>query len=62
MAFYEALERWLRTNDDRGILPVLDGREACGIEVLTSGYVLDADSSAARYQMQVRLTYLEEVN
>ncbi len=61
MAFYEALERWLRANDDRGVLPVLDGREACGIEVLTSGYVLDADSSAARYQMQVRLTYLEEV-
>lgn len=61
MAFYEALERWLRANDDRGVLPALDGREACGIEVLTAGYVLDADSSAARYQMQVRLTYLEEV-
>lgn len=61
MAFYEALERWLRANDDRGVLPDLDGREACRIEVLTAGYVLDADSGSARYQMQVRLTYLEEV-
>ena len=48
---------WIYENDLNGVLPVLDGHEAISIEVLTSGYVFDADGDAARYQIQLRLIY-----
>ena len=60
LAFYEELERWIRQNNLAGNLPDLDGREANSIEVLTSGYAFDADSSTARYQIQLRLTYFDK--
>ena len=56
-AFYAAFMDWIYENDLNGVLPVLDGHEAISIEVLTSGYVFDADGDAARYQIQLRLIY-----
>ena len=56
-AFYEAFMDCIYENDLNGVLPVLDGHEAISIEVLTSGYVFDADGDAARYQIQLRLIY-----
>ena len=60
LGFYEEFERWIRKNNYDGILPDLDDREAYGIEVMTGGYVFDADTNTARYQMQLRLTYFDK--
>lgn len=56
-AFYEAFMDWIYDNNQAGVLPDLDGHEPVSIEVLTSGYVFDADADAARYQIQLRLIY-----
>lgn len=55
--FYEAFENWIYDNNQEGVLPDLDGHEPVSIEVLTSGYVFDAEADAARYQIQLRLIY-----
>lgn len=60
LAFYENFERWITENNEKGILPDLDMRTPCSIEVLTGGYVFDCESSTARYQIQLRLLYEEE--
>lgn len=56
-AFYEAFMDWIHDNNQEGVLPDLDGHEPVSIEVLTSGYVFDAEADAARYQIQLRLIY-----
>lgn len=60
LAFYEHFEHWITNSNLNGVLPDLDGRTPVSIEVLTGGYAFDADSSTARYQMQLRLLYEEE--
>lgn len=60
LSFYENFENWIRANNQAGVLPDLDGRTPVAMEVLTGGYAFDADSSTARYQMQLRLLYEEE--
>lgn len=60
LAFYEDFAEWVFSSNQTGALPDLDGREPVSIEVLTGGYAFDADSSTARYQMQLRLLYEEE--
>lgn len=60
LAFYENFERWITENNEKGILPDLDMRTPCSIEVLTGGYAFDCESSTARYQIQLRLLYEEE--
>ena len=60
LSFYENFESWIRANNLAGLLPDLDGRTPVAIEVLTDGYAFDADSSTARYQIQLRLLYYEE--
>lgn len=60
LAFYEQFADWIFSSNQTGTLPDLDGREPVSIEVLTGGYAFDADSSTARYQMQLRLLYEEE--
>ena len=60
LAFYEDFGNWIREQNLNGDLPDLDGREPISIEVLTGGYVFDADANTARYQMQLRLIYHEE--
>jgi len=60
-AFYEQLAAWLEEQSRAGILPVLDaGKTAQSIEVLTGGYILDADTTTARYQIQCRLNFYQE--
>ena len=56
-AFYEAFMDWIHESNEEGVLPDLDGHEPVSIEVLTSGYVFDAEADAARYQIQLRLIY-----
>lgn len=59
-AFFEAVADWLEAQSRAGNLPVLPkGLEAQKLEVLTNGYVMDADETKARYQIQCRLRYYQ---
>ena len=59
-AFYEEVADWLENQSKAGNLPALPkGLEAQKLEVLTNGYVLDADETKARYQIQCRLRYYQ---
>ena len=62
LGFYENLEAWFEEMTEKGTLPVLDGgRIAEKLEATTSGYIFDAsEETKARYQIQARLTYLED--
>lgn len=58
--FYENLVSWLEEKNRTGDLPILDGkREVEKIEILTNGYAFQTDIDKARYQIQLRLIYLE---
>lgn len=59
-ALFEALDKWIRTNGNDGVLPDLgDGRAAVSLEVTSSGYAFSEGMDTARYQMQLRLIYEE---
>ncbi|MDD7793694.1 chloramphenicol resistance protein [Clostridium sp. 'White wine YQ'] len=60
--FYEDFQQWLEDNTNNNILPIMgQGKEARSIEALTNGYIFDnaEDSTTARYQIQMRLTYFQ---
>lgn len=58
--FYENLVSWLEEKNRTGDLPILDGkREVEKIEILTNGYAFQTDIDKARYQIQLRLIYIE---
>lgn len=59
-AFYEDFADWIARNDDAGNYPDLGAfRSVRSIELTSGGYALDVTETTARYQMQLRLTYLE---
>lgn len=59
-AFYEDFADWITRNDDAGNYPDLgEFRSVRSIELTSGGYALDVTETTARYQMQLRLTYLE---
>lgn len=60
--FYEQLTDWIDEQSRHGNLPLLpDGCQALGLNVTSSGYVIDNDTKSARYQIQCRLKYYQEV-
>ena len=60
--FYEELAAWVEARDMAGEYPSLpDGCEAESIEVMSSGYIMDASMRNAKYQIQLRITYVQEV-
>nr|DAZ26039.1 MAG TPA: Minor capsid protein from bacteriophage [Caudoviricetes sp.] len=60
-AFYEQLVEWIEEQNKTGNLPKLgDGRTAQRIEILSSGYLFDATSDTAQYQLQMRLIYYKQ--
>lgn len=60
--FYEELTEWITQQSRAGNLPVLpEKHEAQSITVNSSGYVIDNDTQSARYQIQCRLKYYQEV-
>ncbi|MGM9564155.1 MAG: hypothetical protein ACI3VQ_08815 [Faecousia sp.] len=64
LAFFEELEAWLSKRELLLDLPDLgEKRTARSLEVLSSAYqiVVDEEKGSARYQIQMRLTYLQEV-
>lgn len=64
LAFFEELEAWLAEKEQFLDLPDLgEKRTARKLEVLSSAYpfLVDENEESARYQIQLRLTYLQEV-
>lgn len=58
--FYEDFASWIEAQNEAGNLPELSGgRQAQKIEVVSTGYMLDATEKNARYQIQCRLIYYE---
>lgn len=53
--FYEELYDKIETFNDEGILPDIKGIES--IECLNNGAILDATVNAARYSIQMKITY-----
>lgn len=58
--FYEKFAEWIAEMNNKGEFPLLDGkREALKIEVTSNGYAFQTDIDKARYQIQLRLIYIE---
>lgn len=60
--FYEAFEDWLEKQNLRDDLPELPaGKMAVAFETLNRGYLYDTDGNLARYRVECRLIYTQEV-
>jgi len=56
IGFFEDFEKIIENNNDRGILPDIDGIES--IECLNSGTMLrNADGKSAEFSIQIQITY-----
>ena len=55
--FYQQLSEWVEKQEETGNLPELEGYHAISNVVTSSGYLFDADSDLAKYQVQLRLLY-----
>lgn len=56
--FYEDLYATIEENNEKGILPKIEGIES--IECLNNGAILSAETQTARYSIQMRVTYYKE--
>ena len=60
--FYQDFEEWLETQDMAGTLPELgENKIPIKVETLNSGYLYDVDEEKARYRIECRLIYRQEV-
>lgn len=62
LCFFEELERWVRTQNLSRALPGLgDGKRCLSVELLSTAYPLTVSPDGmAQYQVQMKLTYLQE--
>lgn len=59
--FYEQMQAWVEKQDQKRVYPVLlDGQRAMKIECLSSGYLFTSEEDAAKYQIQLQLTYFQK--
>lgn len=59
--FYEKLQDWFETQNEKNALPGLgNGLKALRFEVLSGAYLMSSDMTTARYQIQCRLIYYKE--
>lgn len=60
--FYQQLDEWLESKSFAGELPALEaGKSPVRIETMNSGYLYDVDGENARYRIECRLIYAQEV-
>lgn len=60
--FYQGFEEWLEQKSFSGdLLDLGQGKTPVRIETLNSGYLYDADEKKARYRIECRLIYIQEV-
>lgn len=59
--FYEDFSNWIEQESTLGNLPKLEAdKEAIEIKVSTTGYAFQTDDNSARYQIQLKLIYLQK--
>lgn len=58
IGFFENFESLIKTNNDEGILPDIDGIES--IECLNCGTMINAETKTAEFEIQIQITYLEK--
>ena len=56
--FFEDFQNWIEENNKNSILPKVKG--AIRIEILSNGFLLDANAEQAKYQIQLKLIYKED--
>lgn len=61
--FYQQLSEWVESNNKNAVLPDMNSSKHIPItvEIMSSGYLFDMDADYARYQIQCRLIYEQEV-
>lgn len=57
--FYEDLADWIEEQNRIGNLPDIPGIQS--IEIVSPGFLFDAEDNVARYQIQCRILYVKEV-
>ncbi len=57
--FYEQLYNLIEENNNKNILPKIDG--IVSIECLNNGAILDATTNTAKYAIQMKITYLKRI-
>lgn len=58
--FYEKFADWVEQNDDAGIYPDFgEGKTVRSMQVISSGYAVEVTEKTSRYQIQLRITYLQ---
>ena len=60
IGFFEKFEDIVRTNNEQGILPDIDGIES--IECLNSATLNNTDTKTAEFDIQIQITYRRKVN
>lgn len=61
IGFYDDFSKWLEDNTNNKILPDLgENKEALSIKPITNGYAFATDVDKARYQIQLKLEYLQK--
>lgn len=60
--FYQKFEEWIERNNLMDILPELEtGKIPVKMETLNSGYLYEIDGDKARYRIECRLIYIQEI-
>lgn len=60
-SFYENLEEWIDNNNKKEIYPNMPSKcSAFNLQVVSSGYLFDSDTTTAKYQIQLKLLYTKE--
>ena len=57
LGFFQDVEAWIRTQNAAGNFPEWDGGTITAIEVTNTGAPMQMGTDAARYQMQIKVTY-----
>ena len=58
IGFFERFENKIKSNNDEGILPDIDGIES--IECLNCGTMLNAETKTAEFDIQIQITYRDD--
>jgi hypothetical protein len=60
IGFFEQFENLIKSNNRKGVLPNIEG--IMSIECLNCGTLNSADTSEAIFDIQIQITYREEIN
>lgn len=60
IGFFEKFEETIKSNNDKGVLPDIDGIEK--IECLNCGALVQADTNTASFNIQIQVTYRSNEN